>query len=458
MPQPQPATQFKDQRVKNFQEVSLGFAKRVALEESRRCPQCSDATCLPGCPLEIDIPGFIRLLREGDINAALNKIKEQNPFPSICGRLCSAPCETSCVFEPENAPIGIRALERYAADHGKVKSLKGKTKLSSTVKKVGIIGSGPAGLTAAYELAARGYRVKIFESMPLAGGILRYGIPEFRLPAKVLQAEIKELGALGVEIETNCRLGQTLLVDHLFAQGFLAVLLAFGAAKPKFCDIPGSNLGGVFYAEEILMYNNLLKFGLFSKPFLPANFGSRVVVIGNGHAALDCARACSRWGKDVTLVFENTEEEMAVYGRERELGKEERVRLQGLTRVVEIIPDDERSPRFVRGIQCGHMDFADPDSSGKWQLMEAPDSEFVREADTVVLALGKTPSSVVNRMVADLKLNPNGTIWVNPENGLTSRPKIFAAGDVVTCAGSMVQAMASGKKAARHIDKFLKER
>lgn|SRR3989338_6001908 len=452
MPQAQPVTQPKDKRIKNFQEASLGFSKRLTLEESRRCPQCADATCLPACPLGIDIPSFIRLLREGDVNAALNKIKEQNPFPSICGRLCLAPCEKFCVFEKDGAPIGIRALERYASDHGKAKSLN-KPKSPLATSKIAIIGSGPAGLTAAYKLAKNGYRVKIFESLPLAGGVLCYGIPEFRLPAKILQSELDGLRALGVEIETNCRLGQTILVDHLFAQGFVAVLLALGASKPELANIPGSNLGGVFYAEEVLMYSNLLKFGLFSKPMFPANFGNKVVVIGDGNMALDCARVCSRWGKDVTLAFEITEEEIGVYGPERDMAKEEGIKLQVLTRVVEITGENN----FVNGLKCLHMDFADLHSSGQWQLMAVPGSDFTLEADTVVIALGKNPSPALKRMVADIKLNSGGTIWTDPKTGLTSRSKIFAAGDVATGAGSLVDAMASGKKAAKNIDQFLKK-
>ncbi len=284
MGQSKETVQPKQKRTKNFNEVSLGYSKKVAVEESRRCPQCADPVCVNACPIGINIPGFIRRLREGNVGGAYELIREQNPLPSICGRICLAPCELACILNEEKNPIGIRALERYAADN---RSRSGRKEASNRGMKIAIVGSGPAGLSAAAVLAQKGYQVRIFESMDQPGGVLRYGIPEFRIPNKILEAEINEIKALGVEIETNCMIGNTKTMDDLKTEGYVAILLAMGAGIPKFMEVPGSHLGGVYYGEEFLMRINQKRSTQFP-------LGNKIVVIGSGNTALDCARVAVR--------------------------------------------------------------------------------------------------------------------------------------------------------------------
>ncbi|MDP2653929.1 MAG: FAD-dependent oxidoreductase [Candidatus Omnitrophota bacterium] len=449
MPQPLPKILPAKKRIKTSDEVSLGYPKKTALGEARRCPQCSDPVCRPGCPLGIDIPAFIRLVREGDVSGALSKIKEQNPFPSVCGRLCPAPCEKSCIFEKDGAPIGIRALERYAADHGRVKP---PGRRSAKGRRVAVVGSGPAGLTAAAFLARLHYDVTVFEAMPKPGGVLRYGIPEFRFPKKTLDREIRELEALGVEFRTGWRLGQTMDMADLKSAGYEAALLAFGAGAPKFLDIPGTHLSGVFYGEEILWQDNFIKPGLFRKNAQIKGLGDTVAVLGFGSAALDCARCCVRRGKTTTLVFDRLEEELRVYPADREQAREEGVIFEPLAKAVEIFGDGEGR---VTGIKGMRLDYADPHSTGRWELTIVPGSEFTLDVQSVVIAWGHQPPVNLNLLLPQLTLNSDGTVWTREGSASTGLPNVFAAGDAVRGAGAVVNAIASGRKAAEEIHLFL---
>ena len=453
MAQPAVKTQPSERRVKNFGEVSLGFPKKLVFEEARRCPQCVDPVCMKGCPLGIDIPRFIRSLREGNVAGAYAKIKEANCFAAVCGRICSAPCEAACILNEEGAPpIGIRALERYAADFGRTKIAKrDQTFLGG--KKIAVVGSGPTGLTAAAELAQRGYRVTVFESFDKPGGVLRYGIPEFRIPKKTLDHEIDEIRASGVTIEVNFLIGHTATLEELVHQDFAAVLLATGAGIPKFMDLPGANLGSVYYGEEFLMRVNRAKSSFFSRKLDKLPVGQRIAVIGSGNTALDCARSGVRLGREVTLIFRRTEEDMRVKREERAYAKEEGVRFEPMVKPVEILADQSH---FVGGLKCVRMDYADVHGSGDWQITRVPDSEFVIDVDTVVIAVGHNPNSLVGKNGSHLKINDDGTFKVNEKTGITSMPGIFAAGNVRTNAGPVVEAIASGKKVAEEIDHYLK--
>jgi len=401
------------------------------------------------CPLGIAIPRFIRYLREGDVANAYQVIKEANWLPAVCGRICSAPCEAACVLNEEKAPIGIRALERYASDNGRARPIKAKEHKG---KKIAVVGSGPAGLTAAAQLAQKGFQVTIFESLDRPGGILRYGIPEFRIPRKVLDQEINEIKALGVDIQTNIFIGQTITLDELKKDGYEAILLAMGAGIPKFMELRGAHLGGVYYGEEFLMRVNLTKSAPFGRNQSNFIVGKKVVVIGSGNTALDCARCARRLGGEVTLIFRRTEEEMYVRAEERDLAKEEGIHFEPLAKPVEILADQNH---FVAGLKCVRMDYADAGGNNQWQLEPVPDSEFIIDVDTVVIAIGHRPNSLVSKLSSKLALNKDGTIKVDQTTFMTSVSGIFACGNVMTNAGPVVEAMASGKKAARGIEQFV---
>ena len=369
----------------------------------------------------------------------------------MCGRICSAPCEIACILNPEESAIGIRALERYASDSGRPQSSIKRNIPQG--KRVAIVGSGPAGLTAAAELAKKGFQVTIFESMDQPGGVLRYGIPEFRIPKKILDAEINDIKALGVEVKTNFFVGQTATFEELFEKGFSAILLAMGAGVPQFMELPGTHLGGVYYGEEFLMRVNLTKMNMFTRGQPNFFVGNKVVVIGSGNTALDCARAARRFGRDVTLMFRRSEGEMRVRKEELEFGKEEGIKIEPLARPLQILEGREG---FVGGLKCVRMDYADSEGKNGWELVAVPDSEFTLEAETVIMAIGHRPNTVLSRKIPGLKLKSDETLQVDEQTGLTSLSKVFAAGNVVTNAGPVVDAMAAGKRIAGKIDQFLK--
>ncbi|OGX37074.1 MAG: hypothetical protein A3D87_05955 [Omnitrophica WOR_2 bacterium RIFCSPHIGHO2_02_FULL_50_17] len=460
-------------RIKNFKEVSLGLPKKAVIEEARRCLQGADPLCLKGCPLGIDIPAFIRFLRDGHVSAALSKIKEANCFPSICGRICPAPCEGPGQFDQEDVRRvelpprrwckGIRVLERYAADFGNPRFAvkERKPSVARAGKRVAIVGSGAAGLTAAAQLAEKGYRVAVFESMDRPGGALRYGIPAFRLPRKILDDAVRGLKTSGVEFKTNCYVGRTILLEDLSRQGFEAILLATGGGIPKLSDIPGADLGGVYYAEEFLMRVNLARESALLRKELNFPLGAKVAVIGSGNVALDCARLAVRLGpapggasRKVTVLSPRSWDDKRAFQQECAYGQEEGVSWESPVKPLELIADVHH---FVSGVRCVRLDYADVETQGRWELMPVPDSEFVFEADTVIMAVGHGPNVLMNRDCPGLRLNADGGLWAGEENSMTSLEGVFACGNVIK-GGSVVEAMASGQKAAEDIDRYLKGR
>lgn len=448
-----PTVHSAAKRIKNFQEISLGLAKKSMMEEGIRCPQCPQSPCNPGCPLGVDIPAFIRLLREGDAAGALAKIRQANDLPAICGRVCMAPCEQSCVFAEQKKFIGIRALERYASDHGRPRFALRKS-IQRLGRKVAVIGSGPAGLTAAAQLAGAGLKVIVYEMMPHLGGMLRYGMPEFRLPKNVLDAEIEEIRLLGVEFKTNFAVGQSMKFAQFLGEGYSAVLLTIGQNSLSLLDLPGADLGGVYYSKEILLSANTRFVDQFKRNPVPV-IADQVAVIGYGNAALDCARICLRLGREVTLIFPETAEDLKVYPDDVALAQEEGLKFEALTKPLSILADNV-SGNFAAGVQCVRMDFADTDGSGKWEIKPVPSSEFVVPAQTVILAGGFKTNMAPLDLGTNLKIQENGSIWIDPQTSLTSVPHLYAAGDVVVGASSIVAAMASGKNAAQSIIKALR--
>jgi len=444
-----PRVQPEEKRRRNFEEVSLGYSKKLATDESIRCPQCADPVCNAGCPLGINIPKFIRMLREGNVSSAYETIKESNPLPSICGRICSAPCEAACVLTDENAPIGIRALERFASDFGRARHAE---RMVRKGKKVAIVGSGPAGLAAASELSQKGFQVTIFESLDKPGGVLRYGIPSFRVSPKTLEMEIQDIQALGVEIKTNFFIGRTVTIEDLKQDGFAAILLATGAGVPKFMELPGANLGAVYYGEEFLMRINMMRRGLFVSNKPRFAIGQKIAVIGSGNTALDCARAALRLERDVKLIFRRTEEDMRVRAEELQFAKEEGLGIEPLVRPIEILADQRN---FVGGLKCVRMDYAATEEMNKWELETLPDSDFILDVDTVIIAIGHQPNAVLAQFIPGLKLTEEGLIQTDSQN-MTTVKGVFAAGNVVTNAGPIVEAIVSGKRAAGDVEQYLR--
>jgi glutamate synthase (NADPH/NADH) small chain len=455
MGKPNPSYQTKETRIRNFREVSLGFIKKIAQEESRRCPQCAVATCLPACPLGIDIPGFIRLLREGDTAAALERIKKENPFPAICGRICPAPCEEACVFHADGNPIAIRVLERFAADFGQSKSEKATS--SPRGKKVAIIGSGPAGMSAAYYLAKMNLGVTIFEAAHEPGGLLRYAVPEFRLPQKVLDEQFSQLKSMGVEIQTDVVFGRTMMIDELFMSGFSAVLLATGASLPRFNDLPGSELTGVYYDVEFLSrlqaVNKEDVLAAARQQKIPA---AKTVIVGSGPAAFDAARLSLRLGSEVQVVFEGFEEQAGVGYDILNESREEGIELHPL-KALELMGDDNG---FVSGVKCRKLDIVE--GKGGFKLEPSLEEPIVLEAQTVIIANGLRPNDFIKQCLPQLKWDEDGSLWADSQGGMTSMERVFACGSAVTtvpaqsgAGGSVVETISSGKAAAQKIIQYL---
>ena len=450
MRQPELLRQPSEKRIHNILEVSAGLSKIQSLEESRRCPQCADPVCTRGCPLGIDIPGFIRLMREKDNTLALKRIQEANPFPAICGRVCRAPCETACIYHKENAPISIRALERFAADNGR--RLAERPSKGAPGKKIAIVGSGPAGLTAAAILIRRGFTPVIFETDPEPGGVLRYGIPEFRLPKKILAREIAELTAAGVKIRTNVMVGLNLPFKDIFTEGFAAILLAAGRSQVSAIKIPGAHLGGVYVAQEMLKRIYLRKEDPFPKSHLPLVLGNKAAVIGAGYGALDLCRWLVRLNREVKLLVAGLEEEMPVHKDDLAFAKEEGVQVESLTRALEILGN---AGQKSVGVKCRRLDFRAQGEGNNWHLEEVAGSEFVVEADTVIVETSCAPHVWWKQHASEWRWNADGTLWTDPATGMTSQDKVFAAGEITSGAGYLVDAMANGKRAARKIEEYL---
>jgi glutamate synthase (NADPH/NADH) small chain len=449
--------QSPEERIKNFFEVALGFSQEQAEEEAKRCLQCKDTPCIKGCPVEIDIPAFIKLIKEGKRREALEKIKQKNNLPAVCGRVCPQEdqCEVVCVLNKKKIPINIGALERYAADYELVAQSPSRPVASQKNElraKVAVVGSGPAGLTAAADLAKMGYGVALFESLHIPGGVLSYGIPEFRLPKKIVANEIDYIQSLGVEIKTDYLIGKIYSLKELFEQGFKAIFLGAGAGLPQFLGIPGENLDRIYSANEFLTRINLMKAYQFPEYATPINIGNKVAVIGGGNVAFDCARCAIRLGKDTTIIYRRTETEMPARIEEVENAKQEGLKFRLLTQPVKFLGDDKG---YVKGIECIKMKLGEPDASGRRRPVPIEGSNFVLDVDTVVVAIGQSPNPLLAKAAPELKTNADGTVWVD-NNFMTSIKGVFAGGDIITGADTVISAMGAGKKSGLAMDKYIR--
>lgn len=451
MPAQEPAV-----RVTNFDEVALGYTAEDALAEAERCLQCKDPTCKQGCPVEVDIPEFIAEIKEGRLDEAARIIRQKNNLPAICGRVCPQEnqCEKYCLMGKRFEPVAIGRLERFVADYAlQNRSAESVETPSSDGKRVAVVGSGPAGLTCAADLARMGYRVTVFEALHKPGGVLVYGIPEFRLPKNVVQAEVDYVKSLGVEFQVNVVIGKTLTIDDLFEEGYAAVFIGTGAGAPRFLRIPGENLNGVYSANEFLTRTNLMKAYLFPEYVTPIKIGRKVAVVGAGNVAMDAARTALRLGaEEVNIVYRRSRQEMPARLEEVEHAEEEGIRFNLLTNPVAIIGDEKG---WVKAMECVRMELGEPDASGRRRPIPIEGSNFELEADIVVIAIGQSPNPLVPRTTPGLEIGPRGTITADPESGQTSRKGVFAGGDIVTGAATVILAMGAGKKAARAIDAYL---
>jgi len=453
--------QLPIERIKNFDEVALGLTKEQAMAEAKRCIQCKNPLCVKGCPVMIDIPAFLKLLALGDFGGAITKIKEKNSLPAICGRVCPQEdqCEKACVLGKKGSAIGIGYLERFVADYEMrdERREKKKSHLPSPIShlpKVAVVGSGPAGLTAAADLAKFGYDVTLFESLSTAGGVLVYGIPQFRLPKEVVKIEVDYIKALGVDLETDVLVGQTTTIQKLFDEGYKAVFVGSGAGLPSFMGIPGENLPGVYSANEFLTRVNFMKAYKFPEYATPVKIGNRVAVIGAGNVAMDAARVALRLGaKEVTIVYRRSRTEMPARAEEIVRAEEEGVKFVLLTAPTEIFKGADGK---VAGMECLKMELGEPDSSGRRRPIPIAGSEYKMDCDTVVVAIGQSPNPLIPKSESRLKTQKWGGIIVN-EKGLTSLSGVYAGGDIVTGAATVITAMGAGKLAAASIHEYLSE-
>jgi len=448
--------QNPQERIRNFFEVALGYSKEDAQKEAERCLLCKEPLCVQGCPVEIDIPAFIKLLREDKPQEALSKIKEKNNLPAVCGRVCPQEdqCEGRCILNKKKVPINIGALERYAADYGKVHSQKGLSASDHRLSiKIAVVGSGPAGLTAAADLAKMRYSVTLFESLHVPGGVLSYGIPEFRLPKEIVHEEIAAIKNLGVELKTDILIGKTFSLVDLFEAGYKAIFLGLGAGLPQFMGIPGENLDRVYSANEFLTRVNLMRAYKFPEFKTPVSIGKKIAVIGGGNVAFDSARCGARLGSQVSIIYRRGEAEMPARHEEIQNAKEEGITFQLLTQPVKIIGLDTG---FVSGVECVKMQLGDPDSSGRRRPVAIAGSNFVLDADTVIIAIGQTPNPLLAKVTPELKTTPRGTVIID-KNYMTSIHGVFAGGDITTGADTVIAAMGAGKRAARAIDHYIKK-
>lgn len=445
-------------RVLNFQEVALGYTRKRAITEASRCLQCPKKPCIEGCPVGVDIPEFIEQLREANLAQAVRILKAKNSLPAICGRVCpqETQCEEKCTLAKKGAPIAIGRLERYVADWELADIARRRPQLAApqpTGKSVAIVGSGPAGLTTAAELAKLGHKVVIFEALHLASGVLVYGIPEFRLPKDIVQAEVEYVKSLGVEIRLNWVVGKTISVDELLQGGFDAMFLGTGAGLPMFLNIPGENLSGIYSANEFLTRINLMKAYLFIDYITPVNVGESVVVIGGGNVAMDAARCALRLGAyEVRVVYRRSRAEMPARREEVENAEEEGVIFQFLTNPKRFLADDQRA---VAGVECIEMELGEPDSSGRPRPVPKPNSEFTIKTDTVIVALGTTPNPLIPATTEGLETTSGGTVVADKETGLTTKSHIWAGGDLTTGSATVISAMGAGKRAAASIHNYL---
>ncbi len=465
MPRHAMPAQEPDVRNKNFEEVALGYTKEMAMEEANRCLGCPTMPCKSGCPVQINIAPFVKKVAEGDFEGAYEIIHQTSSLPAVCGRVCPQEnqCEKYCVRGKMGEPVAIGRMERFVADWHNAHAGAPAEKPASNGHKVAVIGSGPAGLTCAGDLAKLGYQVTVFEALHKAGGVLVYGIPEFRLPKSIVQKEVDGLQALGVEVCTNTVIGKTITIDELMGEmGFEAVFIGSGAGLPKFMNIPGENLQGVYSANEFLTRINLMK-AYQPGSATPIKHSTRVAVVGGGNVAMDAARCAKRLGADVHIIYRRSMHELPARKEEVEHAEEEGVIFDTLTNPVEILgyhnPDDKRDPKngSVRGIRCIRMELGEPDEKGRRRPVEIQGSEFDMEMDCVIMALGTNPNPLIKNTTKGLEVNSHGGIVVN-EDALTSREGVYAGGDAVTGAATVILAMGAGKQAAAAIHEYLSKK
>lgn len=445
-------------RAGNFEEVCLGYNKEEAMAEAVRCLNCKNAQCVKGCPVAIQIPDFISEVKEGNIEGAYEVISKYSALPAVCGRVCpqESQCEGKCIRGIKGEPVSIGKLERFVADWARENGISPKAADKKNGKKVAVVGSGPSGLTCAGDLAKAGYDVTIFEALHEAGGVLSYGIPEFRLPKQgVVQPEIENIKKLGVKIETNTIIGKTITVDELLdEEGFDAVFIGSGAGLPRFMGIPGENANGVFSANEYLTRSNLMK--AFQDDYAtPIVAGKKVAVVGGGNVAMDAARTALRLGASVYVIYRRSEAELPARVEEVHHAKEEGIDFRLLTNPTEILVDENGS---VKGIRCIKMELGEPDESGRRSPVEVPGSEFEIEVDTVIMSLGTSPNPLISSTTEGLSVNKRKCIIAEEETGATSKEAVYAGGDAVTGAATVILAMGAGKAAAAGIDKYLSEK
>ncbi len=441
-------------RNKNFLEVALGYTEEQALDEAQRCLHCKNKPCVSGCPVGINIPDFIEKVAQRDFEGAYQIITQQSSLPAVCGRVCpqETQCESKCVRGIKGEPVGIGRLERFVADWHNQNVCEAPQRPVSNGHKVAVVGSGPSGLTCAGDLAKKGYDVTVFEALHTAGGVLVYGIPEFRLPKAIVQKEIDTLKALGVKVETNMVIGRVLSIDELLEQGFEAVFIGSGAGLPRFMNIPGENLKGVYSANEFLTRVNLMKAYLPGSD-TPIEHAKRVAVVGGGNVAMDAARCAKRLGaEEVFIVYRRSEKELPARAEEVEHAKEEGIVFHLLNNPTQILGDDQGN---VRGMECIRMELGEPDASGRRRPVEVPGSEFVLDVDCVIMSIGTSPNPLIKSTTKGLETQKWGGIIVEEETGLTSREGVYAGGDAVTGAATVILAMGAGKTAAKAIDEYI---
>ncbi len=450
-------SQAPDVRNKNFLEVALGYTEEQALDEAQRCLHCKNKPCVAGCPVGIHIPDFIAKVAEGDFEGAYQIITQSSSLPAVCGRVCpqETQCEQKCVRGIKGEPVGIGRLERFVADWHNKNVCEAPRKPTPNGHKVAVIGSGPSGLTCAGDLAKKGYAVTVFEALHTAGGVLVYGIPEFRLPKDIVQKEIDGLKALGVDVQTNMVIGRVLSIDELLEQGYEAVFIGSGAGLPRFMNIPGENLKGVYSANEFLTRVNLMK-AYQPGSDTPIEHARRVAVVGGGNVAMDAARCAKRLGaEEVFIVYRRSEKELPARAEEVEHAKEEGIVFHLLNNPTQILGDENGN---VKGMECIRMELGEPDTSGRRRPVEVPGSEFTLDVDCVIMAIGTSPNPLIKSTTQGLETQKWGGIIVNEETGLTSREGVYAGGDAVTGAATVILAMGAGKTAATAIDEYIQSK
>ncbi|MGN0173575.1 MAG: NADPH-dependent glutamate synthase [Acutalibacteraceae bacterium] len=451
-------------RAKNFYEVATGYTDEIAIDEALRCLSCKNMPCVSGCPVNIHIPEFIAKIKEGDFEGAYQVISQSSSLPAVCGRVCpqESQCESKCVRGIKGEPVGIGRLERFVADWHNAHSTEAPNVPEPNGHKVAVIGSGPSGLTCAGDLAKKGYKVTVFEALHLAGGVLVYGIPEFRLPKSIVAKEVETLKKLGVEVKTNVVIGKTITIDELMEEyGFEAVFVGSGAGLPRFMGIEGESLKGVYSANEFLTRSNLMK-AYKDDSHTPIMKSKKVAVVGGGNVAMDAARTALRLGAEkVYIVYRRSMEELPARKEEVEHAIEEGIEFKLLNNPVKILgynnPDDKRDPKngFVTGMECVKMELGEPDEKGRRRPIEIPDSNFTIDVDTVIISIGTSPNPLIKSTTEGLEVNNRGGIIVEEATGATTKDGVYAGGDAVTGAATVILAMGAGKTAAKAIDEYL---